>query len=322
MTPRPYSTGSIIVAYGLSYSKACGIFPAQGSNLCLLYGYADSLPLSHQGNPENSFYFSGSCRVVCIWFEDLHLDQVSRMPWCCWDKNWLWKLLRRVCDSFYFFFFFFFLVLPVYCYQPISLHPHAHMLSHVTPWTAARLASLFITISQSLVKLMSTKFVMPPSHLILCRPLLLLPSIFPSIRVCFSESSLLIKWPKCWSVHVSISPSNVHPGLISFRIDWGGFWLSPAMKIRPSLTAKFPKRRCLMVLTLCFCSGLFSIALGTINSHLEPELWWEGGSGWRTHVNPWLIYVNVWQKPLQYCQVISLQLIKKIILKRKKIKEP
>ena len=157
---------------------------------------------------------------------------------------------------------------------------------------------------------MSTKFVMPPNHLILCRPLLPPPSIFPSIRVCSSESSLLIKWPKCWSFHVSISPSSEYSGLIPFRIDWGGFWLSPAMKIRPSLTAKFPKRQCLMVLTLCFCSGLFSIALGTINSHLEPELWWEGGSGWGTHVNPWLIYVSVCQKPLQYCKLISLQLLK------------
>ena len=97
-------------------------------------------------------------------------------------------------------------------------------LSHVqllaTPWTAARQASLSITNSQSLPKLMSIDSVMPSSHLILCRPLLLLPSIFPSIRVFSNESALHIRWPKYWSFSFSISPSNEHPGLISFRMDW------------------------------------------------------------------------------------------------------
>ena len=87
------------------------------------------------------------------------------------------------------------------------------------PWTAACQASLFITNSQSLLKLMTIKSVMPSNHLILCHPLLLLPSIVPSIRV-FSNESLHISWPKYWSFSFSISPSNEHPGLIPFRMDW------------------------------------------------------------------------------------------------------
>ena len=89
----------------------------------------------------------------------------------------------------------------------------------MTPWTAARQASLSITNSQSLLKLMSTESVMPSKHLICC-PLLLPPSIFPSIRVFSNESTLRIRWPKYWSFSFSISPSNGHPGLISFRMDW------------------------------------------------------------------------------------------------------
>ena len=90
----------------------------------------------------------------------------------------------------------------------------------VTPWTAARQASLSITNSWSLLKLMSIESVMPPNHLILCPPLLLLPSIFPSIRVFSNESVLCIRWPKYWSFSFSISLCNEYLGLISFRIDW------------------------------------------------------------------------------------------------------
>ena len=96
-------------------------------------------------------------------------------------------------------------------------------LSHVrlfaTPWTAAHQASLSITNSQSPPKPMSIESVMPSNHLILCHPLLLLPSIFPSIRVFSNESALRIRWPKYWSFSFSISPSNEHSGLISFRMD-------------------------------------------------------------------------------------------------------
>ena len=89
-----------------------------------------------------------------------------------------------------------------------------------TPWTTAHKASLSITNSQSLLKLMFIKSVMPSNHLILCHPLLLQPSIFPSIRVFSNESVLCIRWPKYWSFSFSISPSNEYSGLISFRIDW------------------------------------------------------------------------------------------------------
>ena len=88
----------------------------------------------------------------------------------------------------------------------------------VTPWTAAHQASLSITNSQSLLKLMSIKLVMPSNHLILCRPLLLLPSIFPSIRVFSNESVLCIRWPNYWSFSFSISPSCEYSGLVSFRM--------------------------------------------------------------------------------------------------------
>ena len=89
-----------------------------------------------------------------------------------------------------------------------------------TPWTAARQASLSITFSWSLPKPMSIELVMPSSHLIVCHPLLFLPSIFPSIGVFSNESALHIRWPKYWSFSFSISPSNEHPGLISFQVDW------------------------------------------------------------------------------------------------------
>ena len=89
-----------------------------------------------------------------------------------------------------------------------------------TPWTAARQASLSITNSRSLLKLRSTESVMPSNHLILCHSLLLLPSIFPSIRVFSNESALHIRWPKYWSFSFNISPTNEHSGLISFRMDW------------------------------------------------------------------------------------------------------
>ena len=90
----------------------------------------------------------------------------------------------------------------------------------MTPWTEARQASLSFTNSWSLLKLVSIDLVMPSNHLILCRPLLLLPSIFPSIRVFSNESVLHIGWPKYWSFSFSISPSNEYSGLISFRMDW------------------------------------------------------------------------------------------------------
>ena len=101
----------------------------------------------------------------------------------------------------------------------VSVQLLSHVRLFATPWTAACQASLSITNSWSLPKLMSIELVMPPNHLILCHPLLLLPSIFPSIRVFSNESALHIRWPKYWRFSFNISPSNEHPGLISFRMD-------------------------------------------------------------------------------------------------------
>ena len=102
-----------------------------------------------------------------------------------------------------------------------SVQSLSHVRLFATPWTAAHQASLSITNSQSLLKLMSNESVMPSNHLILCCPLLLLPSIFPSIRVISDESALHIRWPKYWNF--IISPSNEYSGLISFRIVWFDF---------------------------------------------------------------------------------------------------
>ena len=101
-----------------------------------------------------------------------------------------------------------------------SVQSLSHIRLFVTPWTVARQASLSITNSRSLLKLMSIESVMPPNHLILCCPFLLPPSIFSSIRVFSNESVLHIRWPKYWSCSFSISPSNEYSGLISFRMDW------------------------------------------------------------------------------------------------------
>ena len=112
----------------------------------------------------------------------------------------------------------------------INIYTYLHSISSVQllsrvqlfviPWITAHQASLSITNSWSLLKLMSIELVMPSSHLILCWPLLLLPPIRPSIRVFSKESTLHMRWPKYWSCNFSISPSNEHPGLISFRMDW------------------------------------------------------------------------------------------------------
>ena len=101
-----------------------------------------------------------------------------------------------------------------------SVHLLSHVHLFVTPWTAACQASMSITNSQSLLRLMSIESVMPSNHLILCRPPLLLPSVFPSIRVFSNESALRMRWPKNWSFSFNINPSNEHSGLISFRMDW------------------------------------------------------------------------------------------------------
>ena len=106
------------------------------------------------------------------------------------------------------------------CGNKSSVQSLSRVRLFATSRTIARQASLSTTNSQSLSKLMSIKLLIPFSHLILCHPLLLLPSIFPSIRVFSNESALRIRWPKYWSLSFNTSPSNEHPGLISFRMDW------------------------------------------------------------------------------------------------------
>ena len=147
-------------------------------------------------------------------------------------------------------------------------------LSHVrlfaTPWTAACQASLSITNSWSLLKLMFIKSVMPSNHLILCRPLLLPPSIFPRIRVFSNESALHIRWPKYWSFRFSISPSNEYSGLISFRIDW--FDLLGVQRIFKNLIQHYSSKA-----SVLGCSAFFMS-----NSHIhtwlleKPQLWLYG----------------------------------------------
>ena len=107
-----------------------------------------------------------------------------------------------------------------FMYDDLSVQSLSHVRLFATPWITAHQASLSITNSQSSLRLTSIESVMPSSHLILCRPLLLLPPIPHSMRVFSNESTLRMRWPKYWSFSFSISPSNEHPGLISFRMDW------------------------------------------------------------------------------------------------------
>ena len=131
--------------------------------------------------------------VVCInQFILLIMNYTSLIMWIMWKLTFQFSSVQRLSDVRLF----------------------------VTPWTTAHQASLSITISQSPPKPVSIELVMPSNHLILCRPLLFLPSIFPKIRVFSNESALCIRWPKYWSFSFNISPSSEHPGLISFRMDW------------------------------------------------------------------------------------------------------
>ena len=111
-------------------------------------------------------------------------------------------------------------IIHIYDLPVVAVESLSHVQLFVTPWTARCQTSLPFTIFQSLLEFMSIELVMPSNHLILCHLLLLLPSIFPCIRVFFNESVLHIRWPKYWSFNFSISPSNEYSGLISFRIDW------------------------------------------------------------------------------------------------------
>ena len=132
-----------------------------------------------------------------------HFDNVM------YQTDWL-QTLKHLCISG---------INPTWSYS-IVVQSFSHVRLSAIPWTAACQASLSFTISRSLLKLMSIEVGGPSNHLVLCHPLLLLPSIFPSIRVFSNEMALHIRWPKYWSFSFSISPSNEYSGLISFRIDW------------------------------------------------------------------------------------------------------
>ena len=125
-----------------------------------------------------------------------------------------------------------------------------------TPQTAARQASLSFTISWSLLKLMSIESVMPSNHLILCHPLLLLPSVFPSIRVFSNESALLIRWPKYWSFNFSISPSNEYSELVSFRMDW-----LDLLAVQGTLKRLLQHHSSKVSTSILQCSALFMVQL-------------------------------------------------------------
>ena len=188
---------------------------------------------------------------------------------------------------------------------------------------------------------------MPSNHVILCCPLLLQPSIFPDIRVFSKESVLHIRWPKYWSFScLNISPSNEHPGLISFRMDWLNLLAvqgtltsllqhhssKASILLRSAFftvqlshpymttgkTIALTRRTFVDNMYIIICEtdrqSRFSAWDRVLRAGALEWPWgmgwggrWEGGSGWETHVHPWLIHVNVWQKPLQYCKVISLQ---------------
>ena len=135
-------------------------------------------------------------------------------------------------------------------YQFSSVQSLSHVQLFATPWTAACQASLSITNSWILPKLMSIELVIPFNHLILCHPLLLLPSIFPSIWVFSNESALHIRWPSYWSFSFNISPSNEHPGLISFRMDW--FYLFAVQGTLKSLLQHHSSKA-----SILWCSAFF-----------------------------------------------------------------
>ena len=177
----------------------------------------------------------------------------SRAPKSCWAL--LWKIFQ------------FSSVQSLSCVQLFA-----------TPWIAGHQASLSITNSQNLPKLTSIKSLMPSSHLILCRPLLLLPSITPSIRVFSSETILCIRWPKYWSLSFSICPSNEHPGLISFRMDW-----LDLLAVQGTLKSLLQHH-----------SSKASGALGRPRG-MEWGGRREEGSGWGTHVYLWQIHFDIWQ---------------------------
>ena len=173
----------------------------------------------------NPFYFVillGSSALGSYPFL-LDIFSVSCFPVTGKEYEWNWECEnhRNLTISRWYQIVFSYINATIKCFQEVhSVQSLSHVQLFVTPWTAARQASLSITNSQNLIKLMSIESVRSFNHFFLCHPLLLLPSIFPSIRVFSSESVLYIRWPKCWSFNFNISPFNEYSGLIPFRVDW------------------------------------------------------------------------------------------------------
>ena len=166
------------------------------------------------------------------------------------------------------------------------------MSDSATPWTAARQDSLSITNSQSLLKLMSIESVVPSSHLILCHPLLLLPSIFPSIRVFSNESALHIRWPKYWSFSFNISSSSEYSELISFRMDW-----LDLLAVQGTLKSLLQYHRSKSINSSAF-SFLYSPTLTSIHDHwknhsLDCLLWETKNNSIFTYRDQQIIFTSV-----------------------------
>ena len=157
------------------------------------------------------------CDFICWNSWSFHWGHVPPKSFVFVFAKCLWVFIRL---AFFFFFFSYLLEGISWLCRFSSIQSLSHVPLFMTPWTAAHQTSLSITNSRSLFKFMSIEAAIPSNHLILCCPLLLPPSIFPSIRVLSSDSVLHIRWPKYWSFSFSISPSNEYSGLISFRMDW------------------------------------------------------------------------------------------------------
>ena len=177
------------------------IYECSGGGKCFID--SSSLHCHQRVHTGERHHVCSECRISFISKCSLFVHQrghIAEEPYECPKHGWLWLWRSLMLSS--------------------SVQSLSRVRLFATLWTSARQASLSITNSWSPTKPMSIESVMPPNHLILCRPLLLLPSIFPSIRVFSNESALYIRWPKYWSFSFNISPSNEHPGLISFRMDW------------------------------------------------------------------------------------------------------
>ena len=176
-----------------------------------------------------------------------------------------------------------------YQHFPASVQSLSCVRLFATPWIATRQASLSITNSQSSLKFMSVELVMPYSHLILCRPLLLLPSIPPSIRVFSNDSTLRMRWPKYWSFSFSIIPSKEHPELISFRMDWLDL-LSVQAYLK--LLIFLPE---ILILAHGSCNSAFHVMYSACKLNKQ------GGN-----IQPWRTPFQIWNQSVVPCSILTV----------------